>query len=38
MWAESELNAIRAKVAARIAVEGAFHIGKIAGVFVARAM
>lgn len=36
-WTDSELDALRAEVTARIAVEGAFHIGKVAGLFVARA-
>lgn len=36
-WTEAELGALRAEVAARIAAEGAFHIGKVAGLFVACA-
>lgn len=36
-WIESELDTVRAEVAARIATEGAFHIGKVAGTFVAQA-
>ena len=35
-WTGAELDAVRAEVAARIAAEGAFHIGKVAGMFVAR--
>jgi len=34
-WTGAELGAVRAEVAARIAAEGAFHIGKVAGMFVA---
>ena len=37
-WTEFELDALRAEVAARIAAEGTFHIGKVAGLFVARTM
>lgn len=37
-WTEAELDAIRAEVAARVAREGVFHIGKVAGLFVARAL
>lgn len=37
-WTEVELDALRVEVAARIAAEGTFHIGKVAGMFVARAM
>jgi len=37
-WTEAQLDAVRAEVAARIAAEGAFHIGKVAGLFVARAI
>jgi len=36
-WAETELDALRAGVSARIAAEGAFHIRKVAGLFVAQA-
>ncbi len=36
-WTEAELGALYV-AAARIAAEGAFHIGKVAGLFVARAM
>ncbi len=35
-WTESELDAIRAEVAARIAAAGAFHIGKVTGMFESR--
>ena len=35
-WTGAELAAVRAEVAARIAAKSAFHIGKIAGMFVAQ--
>ncbi|MBN2006976.1 MAG: methyltransferase domain-containing protein [Anaerolineae bacterium] len=35
-WTEAEFDAIRAKVAAHITADGAFHIGKITGLFAAR--
>lgn len=37
VWTEAELDAVRAEVAARIAAEGAFHIGKVTGLFEATA-
>jgi SAM-dependent methyltransferase len=37
-WTGPELDALRAEVAARIAAEGTFHIGKVVGLFAARAM
>lgn len=37
-WTESELDALRAEVAARIASEGAFHIHKVVGLFMARSL
>jgi len=37
-WTESELDALRAEVAARIAGDGAFHIRKVVGLFEARVM
>lgn len=33
IWPEAELDAVRAEVTARIAAEGAFHIGKVTGLF-----
>ncbi|HOU15568.1 MAG TPA: methyltransferase domain-containing protein [Anaerolineae bacterium] len=36
-WPETELDALRAEVTTHIAANGAFHIGKVAGMFVARA-
>lgn len=36
-WTETELDALRAEVTTHIAAGGAFHIGKVAGMFVARA-
>ena len=35
-WAEVELDALHAEVAARITAAGTFYIGKVAGLFVAR--
>ena len=32
-WTEAEFDAVRAEVAAHIAAEGAFHIGKVVGLF-----
>jgi SAM-dependent methyltransferase len=37
-WTEAGLVAVRAEVAARIAAEGSFHIAKVTGSFVARAV
>lgn len=37
-WTAAEREALRAEVAARIAAEGAFHIGKVVGMFLARAI
>jgi SAM-dependent methyltransferase len=37
-WTEAEFDAIRAEVAVRIAAEGAFHIKKVTGLFVARTL
>jgi SAM-dependent methyltransferase len=36
-WTEAELDAVRAEVTARIAAEGAFHIGKVTGLFESTA-
>jgi len=36
VWTEAELSAVRAAVTARIAAEGAFHIGKVAGLFASH--
>ncbi len=33
VWTEAELDAVRAEVTERIAAEGAFHIGKVTGLF-----
>jgi SAM-dependent methyltransferase len=37
-WTVVEWDALRAEVNARIAAEGAFHIGKVVGLFEARTM